>query len=309
LGILNVLSLRELARTATVFHDEESGELIIADEVSTKRIGAVTERNNLRKILYESALITATYKASGIDINSDLSASQNFFLYDKHANRQRMSDFLDAVAAVGLLNAGDIPARLGSSDEFGRASLGLETEYDQAACQNLFLDGDTPRATDFYEEMGKLALLALVAKTDPDSYRRIPIENATLWQKMKAGQTSFAFILPPPITGGADAVLRVARVQQDYTLIEWWAATMSKAAVRLADMQAFLKGKNAAILENNKQFSDKREALADELAAAIQKNKSNFDDPWGLIALFMASHRSAVASATVVSSEFTLSLP
>ena len=59
----------------------------------------------------------------GVDVNSDLKASQSFFLFDRQANRQRVSDFLDAVAAVGLLNAAEIPERLDGIDDFGKTSL------------------------------------------------------------------------------------------------------------------------------------------------------------------------------------------
>ena len=45
------------------------------------------------------------------------------------------------------------------------------------------------------------------------------------------------------------------------------------------------------------------------MVRAIRSNRSTFDDPWGLVALFMAAEGTADASATVVSPKFTLSLP
>ena len=35
----------------------------------------------------------------------------------------------------------------------------------------------------------------------------------------------------------------------------------------------------------------------------------NFDDPWGLVAMFMASQRTAVASAILVSPKLAIALP
>src|SRR5262249_39574322 len=121
LGLVNVISFTEFVRTGTVFHDDESGEVVITDEASRKRIGAIIERSNIRKVLYESAILTATYKAAGVDVNQDLKASQSFFFFDKNANRQRIADFLDAVAGAGLMDAHDIDTTLEGIDDFGAA--------------------------------------------------------------------------------------------------------------------------------------------------------------------------------------------
>jgi len=310
-GIINVVSLTELVKKGTVFHDEESGELVITDEVSTERLKGVTESRGIRKLLYESVLLTATYKAAGLDVNTSLSAAQSFFHVDKSANRQRMEDYLDAVAAVGLISQPDIETLMGPFDDFGRSSLLLETVYDHAACVRLFTDNGATRNEDFYEDIGKLALLALVQKDDPDAYRRVPVESATLWKKMKdTGQPGFQQILPPPITGGTSQTLLVAVVAADYTLIRWWAHAMATAATRLADMRAFLGGRTADTIDPKDQaFIKKRGDVANAMVKAVQANKSSFDDPWGLVALFMASGRTATATGIVSSPRLTLFLP
>jgi hypothetical protein len=41
-GIVNVLSMSDLLRTGVITHDEESGELVVADKVSSDRVGAIT---------------------------------------------------------------------------------------------------------------------------------------------------------------------------------------------------------------------------------------------------------------------------
>jgi len=310
LGIVNVLSLSELVRTGSVFHDNDSGELVIADEASTKRMGAVVANRNVRKLLNESAILTATYKAAGVDVNQDLEASQSFFLFDKNANRQRVADFLDAVAGAGLMDPADIATTLDGIDDFGAASLLLETSFDQVACEKLFLNNGAPKTREFYEEVGKQALLALVSERDPDAYRRIPMLRGDLWKSMRsAGQPNFRFVLPAPITGGGGEGTRVARVAADYSLIVWWSETMAEAASHLADMRLFLNGRDATGLEQDATFQSKRKDLADALAKSIQKNKSNFDDPWGLLALYAATGRTGEVTAQVVSPKLTLSLP
>ena len=310
LGLLNVISLSEFVRTGTVFHDDESGELVISDEVSAKRIGAVTQRRNVRKVLYESAILTATYKAAGIDVNHTLEASQSFFFFDRKSNRQRVSDYLDAVAGAGLIDPADIDNMLAGIDDFGAASILLETTFDDAACRRMFLDGETPLTVGQYENIAKNALLALVAERDPDKYRRIPLLDAALWEKMKdAGQATIPSVLPPKISGGAAGGVQTAVVVHDYSLIVWWAETMADAAAKLAEMRRFLADRDPATLDADATFQKLRDGLASSLADSLRKNKASFDDPWGLLALFMASRGAAEISALVVSPKLTLSLP
>ncbi len=312
LGIVNVISQVDLALKCTVFHDEDSGEVTIADEASAKRIGATTVNRKLRKALYESIMITAAYKASGADVNTDFKAAQSFFQFERRCNRQQMSDFLDAVSAVGLMSSAEIPGKLGSPDDFGPSALSLETEYGQAACLRLFLDGETPRSEAFYEEAGKRAVLALVKASDPDAYRCIPMRDPALWRAMRdAGAFSnVAAVLPQSITRANDRPVRVEAVFRDMILISWWASSMAVAAERLAEVRKALAEHSAATpLDEDPGFLKAREKLARALSDAVSKNKSNFDEPWGLVAMFLASEQAAEASATLISPKLTVVLP
>jgi hypothetical protein len=311
LGLVNVLSVVELAKSGTVFFDDESGELTITDEVTLKRIGAVTNRSEIRKARYESAMLTATYKAAGVDVNAKFNASQSFFLLDRHANKQRMSDFLDAVSGAGLLDADDIDDMVADVDDFGTASLLLESEFNQDACERLFLANDGgPHPYEYYEDAGKQALLALVAERDPDAYRRIPLQRAPLWKRMRdQGPNSLDLVLPKPITGGASEAIRVAVVRADYLTVVWWAKTMAEAAERVSDMRRFLAGRDATGLAKDKAFKEKRDDLVEAMSDALLKNRSSFDDPWGLLALLVASGGSGETTALVASPKLTVSLP
>jgi hypothetical protein len=307
-GIVNLLSMRELVRIGTVVHDRESGELVVTDKITSDRVGATIGPRQLRKLLYESTLMTMTYKASGLDVN-DLEAAQSFFFFDHDANRQRMSDYLDAVIALGLM-APDSPSARLTDDDYGKASLQIETAYDRAACERAFgIPGAAPSQDD-YEAIGRHALLALVKPDDPDAYRRIPLSNPALWQTLKdAAPPNFHLVLPPPITGNARSALRVGVVVADFTLITWWAAAMALAANRLGQMRDFLTRHPGADLDADPEFRKRRAELEKAMVKAIRRNTSSFDDPWGLVALFLASHATAAATATVVSSKLTAFLP
>jgi hypothetical protein len=315
IGLVNVLSVSELAVKATVMHDEESGEVVMTDAATSHKVKAITSRKDLQRLLYESLMLTVTYKASGLDTNTGLNAAQSYFKIDNDVNRQEMADYLDAVAAVGLMRAEEIEERMGLVDDFDRGSLLIDVEYDQAACEAMFLDeAGAPRTRDFYEDVGKLALLALVQEDDVDAYRRVPLKDGPLWKSMRDnGAPSFSTILPPPITSGSDEAkkLHVAIVTADYSMIVWWAGAMVSAAQKLADMRAFLAGPPPVKpSDTNKAFTKRRAELSEAMVEIIQKSPSTFGgDPWGLVALFYASKRSATVTSAVVSARLTMFLP
>jgi hypothetical protein len=138
----------------------------------------------------------------------------------------------------------------------------------------------------------------------------MPLLDTDLWQLMKStGQPGFRQILPQPITGGTDEQLRVSVVQGDYSVIVWWSEAMATAAARLEEMRAFLASRDPVALDTDPDFRRRRDTLEKKIADAIAKNKSRFDDPWGLVAMFLASSAKASVNATVVSSKLTLFLP
>ena len=310
-GIVNVLSMSELVRSGSVAHDEESGELVIVDKITSDRVGAITTNKQIRKLLYESALMSLTYRAIGFDkATAVLDISQSFFFFDKSANRQRVSDYLDAVRALGLIDDDGEP-RLGGEDDFGKASLLLETNFDHDASVRLFEPPQGTPDSDFYETIGREALLSLIKPGEADDYRRLPLTDDALWKRMRdAGQPQFRFILPPPITGGGNREsIRVGVIESDYSVIVWWASSMAKAAERLAEMRTFLAGRDPLELDRDPMFQSVRADLEKAMVKAIKSNKSTFDDPWGMVALHLASAGKATAAATLISSKLTLFLP
>ncbi len=314
IGLVNVLSVSELATKATVVHDTESGELLMTDAATGQKVKAITSRKELRRLLYQSLMLSVTYKAAGVDANTGVTAAQSFFKIDDDVNRHEMADYLDAVAAVGLISEADVEAHLGAVDDFARGSLLIDVEYDQAACERMFLDGQgQARDREFYEDVGKLALLALVQADDADAYRRLPLTSHTLWKDMIDAAPDFGTVLPPPITSGsADAQkLRVAIVAADYFMIRWWAAAMATASTRLAAMRAFLSGPPAVVpSDTDAAFTNRRKDLSHAMVEVIQKSPATFGgDPWGLVALWYASQRSVSPTAVVVSPRLTLFLP
>jgi len=312
LGLVNVLSVTELVAKGTVLHDEESGEVVITDEATKNSVKATINGKELRRLLYQSLMLTVTYKAGLLDENTGLKAAQSYFKLEKEVNRQQMSDFLDAIAALGLMTQEEIDPLLGATDDFGRGTLLIDVEYDQAACERMFLSDGKARPVEDYEDVGKLALLNLVQKDDPDSFRRLPLESAPLWQRMRNNvESDFTHILPPPITSGSDEArkLHVGMVTADYMTIVWWAEAMVDAARRIADMRTFLAS-GVVPDETNKDFTSRRRKISEAMVEVVKKSPSTYGgDPWGLIALLYASKRTGTTTAALISPTLTVSLP
>ena len=313
LGLVNVLSVTELVAKGTVLHDEESGEVVITDEASKNSVNATIKGKDLRRLLYQSLMLTVTYKAGLMDQSTALKAAQSYFKIESEVNRQQMSDYLDAVAALGLMAQADIDPLLGTIDDFGRGSLLIDVEYDQAACERMFLADGKARSADDFEEVGKLALVNLIQKDDPDSYRRTPMEVDGLWPRMRNNvESDFRTILPPPVTSGSEEArkLRVAVVTADYMMIVWWADAMADAARRIEEMRTFLATPGAVPDETNKAFVDRRRKISEAMVDVVKKSPSTFGgDPWGLIALFYASKRTGTTTAALITPTLTVALP
>jgi hypothetical protein len=68
LGLVNFISVSELIRKCVVVKDPGTGFLTIADSVTGNRINAVVEplrrSEALRKTMFESLMLTATYRVS-----------------------------------------------------------------------------------------------------------------------------------------------------------------------------------------------------------------------------------------------------
>jgi hypothetical protein len=109
-GIVNVLSMRELVRTGSIAHDEESGEVVVTDKITNDHVGAISTSKLIRKLLYESTLMTLSYKAAGLDVNETMRIDQSFFFFDKSANRQRGVGLSRCRGRVGAGRRGQ-PAR------------------------------------------------------------------------------------------------------------------------------------------------------------------------------------------------------
>jgi Clostripain family len=309
LGILNVASFTELVRDGSVTFDPISGALTAADKVSARRIRISSrplesDGEKLRKVLFESLLVTAAYQASRVLGSSvSLTAEHTYLEQRGRTKRRDLEDHYRVLIALGLCDAQERDARLASETEFGRSTFVVENHLAPAACDALFLDPDgRPYPVSRYETIARQALLALIPANDPDrSYRRVAIEPDTMWARVRNLGGDIDHNLPSHIR---DNGLKLGVVRGDVFTIVWWGAAMHKAATELSAMRTFLGQRNADTLATDPAFVKARNKLASALAGVVAETQARFDDPWDVIAMDAASSRLGTLEAAIISTRF-----
>ncbi len=297
LGIYNLRSVSELTRVGQVLYDPASGDLVLTDratasELLTARVNFGADSQKLRKLLADTFLITAAYRASKLVVEApQLETSHTYFELNAAAERQDMKNNLDVAQALGLLSNAAKQEKLGQSARFGATTLFAETRYNDQRTERLFLDDrGEPRDQAEFERAGREALQLLVQPDDPDAFRRRPAIDDDLWGRMQSlGQANFASLFSPTQLGAVIA---------DYTLIIWWAETMRQTAEKLAEVRRFFAGP-APPSPDDPEFRKLREDLARQLASVAKNTKPQFGDPWGLVAMDRVSGRQAPARVEI----------
>jgi hypothetical protein len=311
LGILNVASFAELVREGTLMFDPVSGALTAADKVSARRI-RITSRplesdaGKLRKVLFESLMVTAAYQASrALGSAVSLTAEHLYLEQRGRTKRADLEDHYRALIALGLGDEAERDARLGTETEFGGSTFVIENHLNPAACDAMFLDADgEPHDMEPYEDIGRRALLALVPADDPArSYRRLALASDTIWAQVRNLGGDIDRALPGHIRHDP---LRLGVVRGDVFTVVWWARAMSKAAAELVAMRKFLGARNATALAADPAFRKAKTKLSDALAGVVATTEARFDDPWDVLAMDDAAARLGRLDAVIVSTRFAV---
>jgi len=309
LGIYNYASINDLLLKGTILTDAASGAVVITDEANATRVsGAVNylaDSDKLRKVLAQSFLITAAYRCSGMIAHGPtLRASYWHFAAHAKTDRPTMSAYLDALLALGLISEADKEARLSNRSDFGNSTCYVDTEYDDALSQSLYLSPDgQPRRIEEFEEIGRQALRKLLHASHDDGYRLRSLEDDAVWQKVK--DTGGTVSNLAPLFPDLSAETQIPIIAGDYLLIEWWANTMSKLAVTLSAARRFF-AQTPSPTPDSQAFQKAQVDLWHRMADVASKTHDRFADPWGLIAMDLASGQKSTASGRIVSPGLTL---
>jgi hypothetical protein len=308
LGFYNYASSSDLTLQGTVLTDPVSGEIVITDSATATRIsGAINflaDSDKLRKALAQSFLITAAYRCSGLVAHAP-SLKVSYWHFAEHAKtgNATMAASLNALRSMGLISAAQVQQSLGVAGDFGRSTFHLNTDYDDGLSQSLFLRSDgQPRAIDEFEQIGRNALRQLIQPGGDDAFRLRGLDDA-VWPQMKATGSTLVNLAPLFPDLRQDSQIPV--IAGDYILIEWWATTMARMAQSLSAAKRFFS-QTPPPAPSSAAFQKVESDLWHQIADVAKNTHDRFSDPWGVLAMDLASGQKSVASAQVVSPSLTL---
>lgn len=309
LGIYNFTSVSDLVLKGAVLTDPASGEILITDTATANQIsGAINFLANpdkLRKVLAQSFLITAAYRCSGL-IAHPPSLKASYWHFDEHAQTDRatMTANIHVLSTMGLISAAQEGQSLALGTDFGHSTFYVTTDYNDALSQGLFLSNDgQPRARSAYEKLGRQAMQLLIQPGSDDDFRLRPLQDDAIWQQVQAtGGTlgNLAQIFPDL---SPDSQIPI--IAGDYVLIAWWATTMASMGQSLSAAKRFFS-QDPPPASDSPAFAKVQADLWHQMADVARDTHDRFSDPWGLLAMDLASGQKSVASARIVSTALTL---
>ena len=314
LGLVNFISVSELIRKCVVVKDPGTGFLTIADSVTGNRINAVAEplrrSEALRKTMFESLMLTATYRVSDAISMPELTSHNFHFAFNDTTKSAVLADYLGWCVLMNLLTEQERSDYLKGFPGGGHSTCLIRTEFDKSACHSLFFE--TPNKlwdVSHYLNLGRQAMRALIdpGNSDTDRIRYALLDKHWADAVRTGPNDNLASLVGLHLTNSTDRAITMFLIGDVYT-IAWWADAMVAAGQAIADMQQFLAGADPATLAGSHEFAKRRDQLQKKMAGVISKSRTRFDEPWGLVSLFWAAG-STGASARVMAAGLLLERP
>jgi hypothetical protein len=92
-------------------------------------------------------------------------------------------------------------------------------------------------------------------------------------------------------------------IDTDYTFIAWWSSAMRGMSVALANLNAYL-AKNPTWDPEDNTFKKLRLSLDNAMAAVDRRVKNEFSEPFGLLAMDLASGQNAATTLQMACAKF-----
>lgn len=314
LGIFNYASVTTLFQKGTIIVDRDSGDITITDEVGANRIQFTSDNfakdgAKLRHVLADGFLMTVGYRTSKtVRVGPQLASRYWFFELHQKSNVQNLEDYLNIAKALQVISPEDMTSRMNSLNglgTLGRSTFYVDSGYSEHAANRLFFDtAGQVRSQEDYECIGRMALQFLLLAGDPiNDARRLPLTDDETWSAMKAaGQ--------PNNFGGlfnnrGFNLNQLADISSDYTVITWWAAAMHSMSDALAAIVRHISDNPQWDPQDN-AFKVLRSNVNRTMASVSSNTKPQFAEPWGLLAMDLASGREASIGVRIVSSRLSL---
>jgi hypothetical protein len=313
-GLVNVLSLGDLIRKCVIVKDPGTGYLTISDSATGDRINTVVDplrrREALRKAMFESLMVTATYRVSATIEMTGLTGHNFHFAVNDSTNRASVADYLNWLVALNLLTTPERETCLRQFPGGGPSTCLLRTEFDDEACQSLFFKAPGLLwERDHYLELGRQAMRALIDphSSDTDRYRYDLLDQHWTEALATGPNDNLGPLVGLQLTD-PDGRTITPYLRGDVYTIVWWATAMQSAGAAIVQMQQFLAGAPTATISDNHEFAQRRAQLQSTMASLMKQSQTQFSEPWGVIALCWAAG-STGASAKLVAKGLLVQKP
>jgi hypothetical protein len=270
LGLYNYRSIGDFLLSMKVVKNEEDGSVVITDTGTAKRITTASaplaaKPDQLRMVLFESFLATATYQAlaAGIGFGVTLNAQQDVLIYKDSMGYRDAWKQLGAGVILGVMPQATWDQMPAAGPKVRHARIAANCEYDNDDVMRFFfadIQMLTPRRADDLKLLGRRVLAALLDPLDSvDQARREHLLNQSLWDAMDGNPAQ----IPPPFLS-------------DWLDVTEWAEAVAKVAPLLADTIAYGKSVHGDPTADEK-FMEKRRNVALAINSVLHNTNAAFD--------------------------------
>ncbi len=305
LGIVNLLSLSKLISNCEMLFEPASGDLTIKETAQSERISAITDQLHrqeaLRKALFESVLVTTTYRAGKAVALPELDSHGLHFVIERGTSPANVRDYLNWFTALGLIHQADVTPLLDQYPGDKTSNCVLRTAFNDAACEQLFFDpAGKLREESYYLELGRGALRAMLAPSAEvvDQARYRVLDDDTSWKgAIDDGPSPELRHVIPLDPADAHFDLALSLVIGDIYDLVWWAQSMRAA------------GEALLALRQDPALQGHRDALQKTMLKVVADSKARFEQPWGMVAFYWAAGSPPTASGRMSAGQWTVARP
>ncbi len=313
LGVLNVGSVSELMQKSTVIIDQDTGDITIADKTTASKVGFTVNNfaadgATLRQVVADGFLTTCVYRASQTGFRSNITSKCWAFALHQSTDFSQIQDYMNIAVGLRLIGRSEADqklAELKTVGDFGRTLFCADSTYDDALFHRLFFDSSGRlRTLAYYDSIGRAAMAVTLAPgSRVNQARLLPLNDGDLWQKMSGGQPVVRALL---LERGFSET-EIPYVVGDYGIIKWWASAMYDLGQSLARLLSFL-GTATTRDPDDATFLELRNDLDAKMKKVAKQTHDRFAEPWGLVAMDMASGQQSKTEVLVTSPRLSLSL-
>ncbi|HUZ95493.1 MAG TPA: hypothetical protein VMU57_11320 [Edaphobacter sp.] len=310
LGFYNAAQVDSYVQSCTILCDPY-GHVVVTDKSDASRVSVAAtpyaaDPDKLRRALAQDFLVTAAYAAvaanapitiqasagSGSEVQPILTMQQSYVFYKDSATRQDMQDQILLGVALKLIDEGQKTqyweGTLAASRVFPHAHVSASARYDNDGVLGLFFADPgqrIPRNRPEIERAGRNAMIALLDPGDTAGPERLAaLQNDAIWNAMDVNGNVAAFKTIPELS--QLSVTTLGDVGVDWTAISWWADAMSKTALKLKDLLAFLETIPGDDFSHNPEFIAKTNAFQNMLGSFVKNTHDDFVNGWGIAVVF-----------------------